>query len=51
MDFRNLNVAFAAILIFGASVFTACSKDDDEEVLGVDTTNRIDQYKDICFRY
>ena len=39
--------AFAAILIFGASVFTACSKDDDEEVLGVDTSNRVDKYKDM----
>jgi L-aminopeptidase/D-esterase-like protein len=28
--------AFAAILFFGACVFTACSKDDDKEVLGVD---------------
>ena len=41
------NVVFAAILLFGACVFTACSKDDDEEVLGVDTTNRVDKYKDM----
>ena len=41
------NVAFAAILLFGACVFTACSKDDDEEVLGVDTTSRVDKYKDM----
>ncbi len=44
---RSINVAFAAILIFGASVFTACSKDDGEEILGVDTTNRVDKYKDM----
>ena len=39
--------AFAAILFFGASVFTACSKDDDKEILGVDTSNRVDKYKDM----
>ena len=44
---RRINVAFAVILILGASVFTACSKDDDEDVLGVDTTNRTDNYKDM----
>ena len=44
---RNINVVFAAILLFGACVFTACSKDDDEEVLGVDTTSRVDKYKEI----
>lgn len=38
---------FAAILIFGASVFTVCSKDDDKEILGVDTSNRVDKYKDM----
>ena len=41
------NVVFAAILLFGACVFTACSKDDDEEVSGVDTTSRVDKYKDM----
>ena len=44
---RNINLSFAAILIFGASVLTACSKDDDEEVLGVDTTSRVDKYKEM----
>ena len=41
------NVAFAAILLFGACVFSACSKNDDEKALGVDTTNRVDKYKDM----
>ena len=44
---RSIKVAFAAILIFGASVFVSCSKDGDEEILGVDTTNRVDKYKDM----
>jgi hypothetical protein len=44
---RYIDVAFAAILVFGASVFTACSKDGDEDVLGVDTTNRDDKYKEM----
>ena len=39
--------AFAAIFFFGACVFTACSKDDDKEVLGVDTTKRVDNYKEM----
>ena len=39
--------AFAAILFFGACVFTACSKDDDKEALGVDTTKRVDNYKEM----
>ena len=42
---RNINVVLA-ILIFGASLFTACSKDDDD-IIGVDTTNRIDKYKEM----
>ena len=29
------------------NVVTACSKDDDEEVLGVDTTSRVDKYKEM----
>ena len=41
------NVAFAAILLFGACVFSACSKNDDKKALGVDTTNRVDKYKDM----
>jgi L-aminopeptidase/D-esterase-like protein len=41
------NVAFAAILLFGACVFSAYSKNDDEKALGVDTTNRVDKYKDM----
>ena len=44
---RSINAAFAAILILGASVFTACSKDNAKEVTGVDTTNRVDKYKDM----
>ena len=44
---RSINAAFAAILILGASVITACSKDNAEEVTGVDTTNRVDKYKDM----
>ena len=42
---RNINVVLV-ILIFGASLFTACSKDDDD-IIGVDTTNRIDKYKEM----
>ena len=38
---------FAANLILCASVFTACSKDDNDEAIGVDTTNRVDKYKDM----
>ena len=41
------NVVFAAILLFGACVFTACSKNDDEKALGIDTTKRVDKYKDM----
>ena len=41
------NVAFAAILLFGACVFSAYSKNDDEKALGVNTTNRVDKYKDM----
>ena len=41
---RRINVAFAVILILGASVFTAYTKDNDEKVLGIDTTNRVDEY-------
>ena len=37
----------AAILIYGASVLSACSSDDDEEVLGKDNTGRVDKYKDM----
>ena len=44
---RSINAAFAAILILGVSVITACSKDNAEEVTGVDTTNRVDKYKDM----
>ncbi len=44
---RNRNAAFAAILIIGTSVFAVCSKDDNKEVLGVDTTNRVDKYKEM----
>jgi len=44
---RNINAVLGAVLLFGACVFTACSKDDDEEVLGVDTTNRVDKYKEM----
>ena len=44
---RILNVAFATIIICGVSVFTACSSNDVEEVLGVDSTNRNDKYKDM----
>ena len=41
----NINAAVAAILVFGASIFSACSKDDDEKGSGVDTTNRVDKWK------
>lgn len=37
----------ATILIYGASVLSACSSDDDEEVLGKDNTGRVDKYKDM----
>lgn len=37
----------AAILIYGASVLSACSSDDDEEVLGKDNSGRVDKYKDM----
>lgn len=37
----------AAILIYGASVLSASSSDDDEEVLGKDNTGRVDKYKDM----
>ena len=40
----TINAAFAAFLLFGASVFTAYTKDNDEKVLGIDTTNRVDEY-------
>ena len=36
-----------AILIYGASVLSASSSDDDEEVLGKDNTSRVDKYKDM----
>lgn len=42
------NVAFFVIvLFFGTCLFSACSKDDDEKIFGIDTTNRIDKYNDM----
>ena len=38
---------FAAIRICGLSIFTSCSKNNDEKMLGVDTTNRVDNYSDM----
>ena len=38
---------FAAIHICGLSIFTSCSKNNDEKMLGVDTTNRVDNYSDM----
>ena len=44
---QKSELPFAANLILCASVFTACSKDDNDEAIGVDTTNRVDKYKDM----
>ncbi len=41
------NVVFAAILLFSACIFSDCSKDDNEKRVGIDTTNRVDKYKDM----
>ncbi len=41
------NVVFAAILLFSACIFSDCSKDDKEKRVGIDTTNRVDKYKDM----
>ena len=41
------NVVFLAILFIGACLFSACSKDNGEKALGIDTTNRVDKYKDM----
>jgi L-aminopeptidase/D-esterase-like protein len=38
---------FAAIHICGLSIFTSCSKNNDKKMLGVDTTNRVDNYSDM----
>ena len=42
-----INVALVAISLIGASVFSACSRDNGEKDLGVDTTDRVDKYKDM----
>ena len=44
---KHINVAFAAILFLGASVFTTCTKGDDEKAMGVDTTGRVDKYNEM----
>lgn len=41
------NAAFVAILFLGTCLFSACSKDDDEKLFGIDTTSRVDKYKDM----
>ena len=44
---KLINIAFAAILFLGESVFTTCSRGDDEKAMGVDTTGRVDKYNEM----
>lgn len=41
---KLINIAFATILFLGESMFTTCSRGDDEKAMGVDTTGRVDKY-------
>ena len=39
----NKYIASVVVLVLGACVVGACSKDDDEMAAGVDTTDRADK--------